>query len=98
MFVIATVHIWGPSLNPLGTSSVTAALISAATWLCVDSRFLRNERARGWLVVAAPLLLLAFVFHSKVHVDSSFLGLRYDWPNRRYHMPDAQDYFAAYIF
>src|SRR6187549_2281136 len=91
-------HTWWPSLNPFGVWSASAALISAAAWFLVDRRFLHSSRGQDWLTLVAPVLLLAFVFHSKVHADFSPSGLVYDWPDWRYHPPDAQDYFADYIF
>ncbi len=94
MPVIATV--WWPSLNPVGLWSATALCIAGSVWLLVEVGFRRSKRSREWLTVVAPLALLAFVFHSKVRVDASSLGFGYGWAYRRF--PDAQDYFADYIF
>jgi hypothetical protein len=98
MFFIATGGGWQPSLNPLGTWSATAIFISAIAWFSADRRFLKSERAHGWLAILLPICLLAFVFHSKVHIDVMRIGLVYDWRNWRFHAPDAQDFFADYIF
>src|ERR1051326_5605809 len=98
MFFIATHWSWQPSLNPLGYWSPIAALISAAAWFLADHRFLKSQRAHSWLTVVLPICLLAFVFHSKVHVDVLQIGLVYDWHDWRFHPPDAQDFFADYIF
>jgi hypothetical protein len=86
------------SLNPLGAWSAAATLISAIAWFFAEHRFLKNERAHGWLVLILSICLLSFVFHSKVHVDNSRTGLEYDWRSWRFHAPDAQDFFADYIF
>jgi hypothetical protein len=98
MFFFANTWSWNPSLNPLGLWSVTAALISAAAWFLAGHRFLRCGRAHGWLSLLLPILLLSFVFHSKVHVDVLEIGLVYDWRTWRFHPPDAQDFFADYTF
>jgi hypothetical protein len=88
---------WYPSLNPVGIWSLGAALIAAASWFLVERRFLSSERRHAWLMLLAPLFLLAFVFCSKVRLDPlEPLSFRYDW--RRYRFPDAQDYVADYIF
>jgi len=97
VLIVAT-GAWWPSLNPVGAWSLTAVLVSAATWILVDRCVVRNPRGQAWLTVIAPLLLLAFVFYSKVHVDASPLGLAYGWRNWRFHAPDAQDFLADYIF
>jgi hypothetical protein len=98
MFFIATGGGWWPSLNPLGTWSATAILISAIARFFADRRFLNSERAHAWLVVILPIILLSFVVHSKIHVDASLIGLAYDWRDWRFHAPDAEDFFADYIF
>lgn len=73
-------------------------MISAIAWFLADYRLLKSDRAHGWLSLLLPIFLLAFVFHSKVHVDDFQIGLKYDWPDWRTHAPDAQDFFADYIF
>jgi hypothetical protein len=98
MCFIATTWSWEPSLNPLGVVSLAAALISAIAWFFADHPLLKSERAHGWLTVILPICLLSIVFHSKVHVDDSRIGLNYDWRSWRFHAPDAQDFFADYIF
>jgi hypothetical protein len=95
MVMIAS-RVWWPSTNPLGAQSVTAVVVSAAAWFLVDRHILPSERAQGWVTIIAPLLLLGLVFYSKVHADT--FGVRYGWRDWRYHPPDAQNYFADFIF
>jgi hypothetical protein len=73
-------------------------MLSAIAWFLADCRFFKSERAHGWLTLLLPICLLSFVFHSKVHVDVLRIGLVYDWRDWRIHPPDAQDFFADYIF
>jgi hypothetical protein len=83
MHIIAT--LWWPSLNPIGFSSLIAVGVCAAAWFAVERRFFRSERARGWVVIVVPLLLLALAF--RFHSDFS-----------RYRtFPDAQNFFACFI-
>ena len=83
MHILAT--LWFPSLNPVGSSSLVSVAVGAAAWFTVERGFFRGERARAWLTIVMPLLLLglAFWFHSLFSRYRSF--------------PDAQDFFACYI-
>src|SRR5256885_1040441 len=86
---------YSPDLNLCGSRSITAALFAVGCWILVERRFGFSERAHGWLSVCAPLVLLAFVFHSKVRVrDARWV---YTWGHWGYHA-SAQDYIVDYIF
>jgi len=88
---------WKGPLNLIGGWAAAAALIAASMWFLVERQFLRSKRGHAWLTVLAPLVLLAFVFHSKVRLDPlKPLSLGYGW--QRFRFPSTQDYIADYIF
>ena len=87
---------WYPSLNPVGSWSAIALGIASSVWLLVEVCFRHSKRSREWLTAVAPLALLGFVFHSKIRVGASSWFFDYWWGSRRF--PNAQDYFADYIF
>jgi hypothetical protein len=84
------------STNPIGLSSLCAVVISAVAWFAVELGYRNRERWRSWIIVLAPLLLLAEVTYTKVKFDSSEFGIGYDWHISRY--ADTPDFFAQYVF
>ena len=88
---------WDALLNLVGSWATAAALIAAALWFLVDHQFLPSKRGHAWLTVLAPIVPLAFVFHSKVRLDPlSPLSFGYGW--QRFRFPGTSDYIADYIF
>lgn len=86
----------GQVLHPSGAWLFTSVCSSAADWFLVECHWVRSQRARQWLTVLAPLVLLGLVWRSKLSIDILSLSLRYGWPYARF--PEVQDYFADYVF
>jgi hypothetical protein len=61
-----------------------------------EADFSSWKRSRNWRAVLAPSLLLAFVANLKVVIDSSAVGIGYNWGISRW--PGTADLFACYIF
>jgi hypothetical protein len=89
---------WFPSLNPVGTASVSAfgvgllGLILTERWKRIDFNL-----GRAVLIVIVPFLLLGCVVYSKIALGAfQELDLSFSWQNRTF--PDAVDYCANYVY
>lgn len=84
----------GQELHPDGHWQFWAVTISVLTFLVPEVGWSLTVRARAWLSILAPLVLLGFLWQSKVHFAPLTAEVRYDWPYARFpsHLDDLSDY------